>query len=193
MLENYALKYSTTVYPMYSGLHELERILIEYVDQYPGIRYRELLRMTNSSNGVLSYHLTELEKLNLIRAVRRKSMTRYYLINVPSEIAKVIAFTKSSTSRQILSFLVNNGPVTFYEICKTTQRCQSTIFWHLKRMLGENVIIKTQPRRDSNIINRPTCYDVDDRELVSEVLKAQKETFSDRVVNNYSQIFDELT
>ena len=193
MLENYALESSTTVYPMHSGLHELERRLVEYVDQYPGIRYRELLRMTNSSNGVLSYPLTELEKLNLIRADRRKSMTRYYLINVPSEIAKIIAFTKSSTSRQILSFLVNNGPVTFYEICKTTQRCQSTIFWHLKRMLVEKVIIKTQPRGDSNIINRPTCYDVDDRELVSEVLKVHKEEFSDRVVNNYTQIFDELS
>ena len=192
MLENYALESSTTVYPMYSGLHELERRLVEYIDQYPGIRYRELLRMTSSSNGVLSYHLTELEKLNLIKTDRRKSMTRYYLVNVPSEIAKIIAFTKSSTSRQILIFLVNNGPVTFYEICKTTQRCQSTIFWHLKRMLAEKVIIKTQPKGHSNIITRSTCYDVDDKALVSEVLQGGRNTFTDRVVTNYSQIFDEL-
>lgn len=192
MLKNCHLESRAAIYPIYSGLHELERTLVEHVAKYPGIRYRELLRMTNSSNGVLSYHLAELEKLNFIRADRRKSMTRYYLINVPSEVSKVIAFTKTSTAKQILSFMVNNGPVTFDEICKITQRCQSTIFWHLKRMLGDRVIVKTQPKVDSNIINKSTYYDVYDRALVSEVLNGHEETFTDRVVNNYSQIIDEL-
>ena len=59
-------------------------------------------------------------------------------------------------------------------------------------MLGDRVIVKTQPSVDSNIINKSTYYDVYDRALVSEVLNGHEETFTDRVVNNYSQIIDEL-
>jgi predicted transcriptional regulator len=46
----------------------------------PGIRYRELLRLSNLSNGVLTYHLALLEKSYLIQVDRNenKKITRYY-------------------------------------------------------------------------------------------------------------------
>ena len=37
--------------------HSTQDKIVKYVNEIPGIRYRELLRMTGLSNGVLSYHL----------------------------------------------------------------------------------------------------------------------------------------
>ena len=44
--------------------------IVKYVNEIPGIRYRELLRMTGLSNGVLSYHLRLLDNSGKIRVNR---------------------------------------------------------------------------------------------------------------------------
>jgi predicted transcriptional regulator len=60
-------------------------ILLRHINNTPGIRYRELLRLTGLSNGALAYHLRGLEKSSQIRVDRQKERrtTRYYLINIP--------------------------------------------------------------------------------------------------------------
>ena len=35
----------------------IEDTLLKHIEDYPGLRYRQLLRLTNIVNGVLSYHL----------------------------------------------------------------------------------------------------------------------------------------
>ena len=56
----------------------IQSTLLKHIEEYPGLRYRQLLRLTNIVNGVLSYHLKGLEKSNQIRVNRSKSKeTRY--------------------------------------------------------------------------------------------------------------------
>jgi predicted transcriptional regulator len=43
-------------------LDESKSILLKYINNCPGIRYRELQRATGFANGVLAYHLKILEK-----------------------------------------------------------------------------------------------------------------------------------
>ena len=43
-------------------------LLLEHIEKTPGIRYRELLRLTGLINGVLSYHLAVLERSKTIKA-----------------------------------------------------------------------------------------------------------------------------
>ena len=42
-------------------------LLLKHIEQTPGVRYRELLRLTGFVNGVLSYHLAALEKADVIK------------------------------------------------------------------------------------------------------------------------------
>jgi predicted transcriptional regulator len=53
-------------------------LLLKHIEQTPGIRYRELLRLTGLVNGVLTYHLAALERANVIKVNRESRMTRYY-------------------------------------------------------------------------------------------------------------------
>ena len=43
------------------------KLLLKIIDLSPGIRYRELLRITNLNNGTLSHHLSTLEKSSIIK------------------------------------------------------------------------------------------------------------------------------
>lgn len=42
-------------------------ILLRHIEENPGIRYRELLRMTGLANGVLTYHWPRLKRLTSSR------------------------------------------------------------------------------------------------------------------------------
>lgn len=50
-------------------------LLMKHIEQIPGIRYRELLRLTGLVNGVLSYHLSALERANVIKVNRESRIT----------------------------------------------------------------------------------------------------------------------
>ncbi|MDQ3948409.1 MAG: hypothetical protein M3218_04715 [Thermoproteota archaeon] len=55
---------------------------MEHIKQIPGVRYRELLRLTGFVNGVLTYHLAALEKANVINVDRKLRVTRYYPVTI---------------------------------------------------------------------------------------------------------------
>ncbi|MDQ4066167.1 MAG: hypothetical protein M3114_01110, partial [Thermoproteota archaeon] len=57
-------------------------LLLKHIKQIPGVRYRELLRLTGFVNGVLTYHLAALEKANVIKVDRILRVTRYYPVTI---------------------------------------------------------------------------------------------------------------
>ena len=147
--------------------------------------------MTNSCHGVLSYHLAELEKSNIIRADRKIRITRYYLSDIPSEVSKVIGYLHSSTPRQILLKLVKE-PCSFSELSKITEKASSTIYWHLKELIENKIISRTNAinTNESNITNRGIIYSVCDKSIVLDVLQKYSNFSMDKVIDNYSQIVD---
>ena len=53
--------------------------ILACINEYPGIRYRELFRLTGLSNGVLSFHLKKLRKSKKVNAKKLGyKVTRYY-------------------------------------------------------------------------------------------------------------------
>jgi predicted transcriptional regulator len=56
--------------------------LLARIEREPGIRYRELMRLTGLANGVLTYHLQALENARKIRVERRPRSTHYYPLTI---------------------------------------------------------------------------------------------------------------
>jgi predicted transcriptional regulator len=170
----------------YEELNYIETKLLQRVSENPGIRYRELLRLSNLSNGVLTYHLALLEKSCRIKVDRNenKKITRYYPNNVSIEETNIIGCIRQDATRQIISFILENDLCTFDEIVEHTKKAPSTISWHLKR-LKEAGIISIQHGYHH-------LYHVADREMVAEVLRKYKQSFIDKVVDNYTNIMEEL-
>jgi predicted transcriptional regulator len=169
-------------------LSDIQNKLIRHINEQPGIRYRELLRLSGLSNGVLTYHITNLEKSQQIIVDRnnKTKTTRYYSNYIPAEETDIIGCIRNNSARQIILFILDHDSCTFNEIIEYTKKAPSTISWHLKRLKAAGVI---------SILYTGHCqhiYKVRDFESVTNVLSKYKESFTDKIVNNYTEIMEDL-
>lgn len=160
-------------------------LILKHIEQTPGIRYRELLRLTGFVNGVLTYHLAALEKTNLIKVDRQSRVTRYYPANISDNHSSILKFIRHEPIREILIFILEHDMCTFQEIVEHTGKAPSTISTHLKRLKEARII---SVRRGEYL----QLYQVVRGELVAEVLSKYMPSFVDKVVNNYAELLDEL-
>ena len=167
---------------------DLQSKLIRYIKGQPGIRYRELLRLSGLSNGVLTYHITNLEKSRQIIADRNTNnkVTRYYPNGIPIEETDIIGHIRKNASRQIILFILEHDSCTFNEIVEYTKKAPSTISWHLKRLKDSGIISVFYTGRCQRL------YKVRDFESITNVLSTYKESFSDTIINNYTEIIEDL-
>ena len=191
--ENYALNSFTLLDPVPTdtGLHKHQQNLINIIEKNPGIRYRELLRSTNLSNGVLTYHLTELAGSNIINVERRRGVTRYYSVQISSEESRVISHIRNVISRKILLLIIERGSCTLSEIAVLTNKAPSTISWYLQRLLDANIIKKKSTSSDG-VYYKSRFYEVVNKILVLDMLSKYVESPFEKVVSNYSEIVEEL-
>lgn len=183
-------------------LPELQQKLLLFIDENPGIRYRELLRLINSSNGVLSYHIDKLEKMELVNVDRKSRITRFFPRNISNEIMVLLGILRNQTSYEIMKLLCERGPVSQSEIVKYTRKSASTISWYLKKLLEDNIIYIKNKQSTYNGNNelsykmqltgkRANFYDLSNRNLVSDVMnKASK--YIDSTLDNYSSVIGSL-
>ena len=160
-------------------------MLMKYIEQTPGIRYRELLRLTGLVNGVLSYHLSALERANLIKVNRESRITRYYPLNVSDKESSILKFVRHEPIRQILLFILEHDMCTFNEIVAHTGKAPSTVSSHIKRLRGAGIVLVRHGEYHQ-------LYRVVERDLIAEVLSNYSASFTDKVVDNYTEMLEEL-
>jgi predicted transcriptional regulator len=159
-------------------------ILLKSIEQNPGIRYRELLRTTGLVNGVLSYHLSALEKSDVIKVDRQPRTTRYYPVTVSDKEYSILKFVRQKPVRQIMLFLIERDICTFSEIVDHVRKAPSTVSLHLRR-LREGGLISIR-------YGEYQLYSLTNRDIVCEVLTKYNVSFTDRVVDNYEEMMEEL-
>jgi len=193
-----------SIYHNYSRLYFfgtlpiVQQNLLTCIDENPGIRYRELLRMTNSSNGVLSYHINKLEKMELVTVERRSRMTRIFPRNISNDITGLMGFLRNQTSYEIIKLVHDRGPISQQEIIKYTRKAASTISWHMKKLMRDNIVcinnkntiydecIDTAIQLPHKKVN---LYDLINRNIVNGLIYKTNNYF-DKSINNYSEIMD---
>jgi predicted transcriptional regulator len=166
--------------------NDIDVSLLACIDRNPGVRYRELLRIFHLGNGVLTYHLSILERIGKIRADRRKNkITRYYLTGVPDEDTYLIGQMKNKVSRQLILFILEHDRCTFGEIVENSGKAPSTISWHLNRLRDAGII-------SVSLGDRSQHYTIVDSREVKKILVIYKDAFLDKIVDNYIGIMDQM-
>lgn len=154
------------------------------IGQTPGIRYRELLRLTGLVNGVLTYHLAALEKLNVIRVDRAPRITRYYPVNVSERESAILKFVRHEPVSQIVRFILEHDTSTFNEIVNHTGKAPSTVSCHLRRLREAGII--------SVRCGEQHIYRLVDKDFVADVLSKYKASLLEKVVDSYTEMMEEL-
>ena len=183
---------------IFDNLPKAQQKLLECIDKNPGIRYRELLRMINSSNGVLSYHINRLEKMELVNVERRPRMTRLFPRNISNDITELMGFLRNQTAYEIIKLLHDRGSISQQEIIKYTRKAASTISWHMKKLMQDNIVCI----KDKNAIydegidvgiqiqhKKVNLYDLINKSIVNGLIY-KTNNYIDSSINNYSEIMD---
>jgi DNA-binding transcriptional ArsR family regulator len=172
--------------PITTSTTDTKLLLVEHIEKTPGIRYRELLRLTGLINGVLSYHLSALEKANVIKVDRQTRMTRYYPVTISDNESAILKFVRHEPVREILLFILEQEMCTFNEIVEHTGKAASTISSHLKRLKEAGIVLVRYGGENQHL------YRIRESDLVAEVLSKYTPSFVDKIVNNYSDMMEEL-
>jgi predicted transcriptional regulator len=165
---------------------DVKILILAQIAETPGIRYRELLRLTGLSNGALEYHLRILEKTNKVKVDRSDgNRARYYPIDIPTDESHIIGFIRNNVSRQIVTLVLEHELCTFNEILEHIKKAPSTLSWHLKRLSKAAIISVTYGQEYQ-------LYQVLDSKFVEEILCKYGESFRAQVTNRYYEIFERL-
>jgi predicted transcriptional regulator len=112
-----------------------------HIKKHPGIRYRQLLRLSGLANGVLSFHLKKLKKSKLVKVKKLGyNTTRYYPRAVKTADSDILDYLLDSTRRKIIFFLLEYNNCRFKEILHYIDRAPSTTSFHLQHLEHAGVI-----------------------------------------------------
>ena len=177
----------STIHHHQKKTNSVQDKIVKYVNEIPGIRYRELLRITGISNGVLSYHLNLLENSGKIRVNRvNNRVTRYFSYDVSPHETYLIGLLRQETSRKIIMYVLEKGTCGFNDIIIHTRKVPSTISWHMARLKAAN-IVKVLKQKES------TYYEIGmDRLILQDLLSKYKSSFTEKIVENYVDMINEF-
>lgn len=177
----------STIHHHQKKTNSVQDKIVKYVNEIPGIRYRELLRITGISNGVLSYHLNLLENSGKIRVNRvNNRVTRYFSYDVSPHETYLIGLLRQETSRKIIMYVLEKGTCGFNNIIIHTRKVPSTISWHMARLKAAN-IVKVRKQYEFNY------YEIGmDRLILENLLSKYKCSFTEKIVNDYIDMINEF-
>jgi predicted transcriptional regulator len=178
---------------MVAESHELRKKMLEVgirqklftlISECPGIHFRDAQRRTKTATGNLSYHLEHLVKAGLLETVRDGKYLRYYACNEMSfEQKGILEFVRRKTDRHILLFLLQNETSTNEQLSEILHLSPSTISWHIKKLVDANIL-------DAKAVGRKIIYSIRDSEFVSKVLIKYKESFLDKLVDRFVEMWE---
>jgi predicted transcriptional regulator len=169
------------------SLDERKSILLDHISNAPGIRYRELLKLSRFSNGVLFYHLTGLEEEGLIRVERKqaKKATRYYPNGISEIESATLSYLRHKPLREIILFILENHQCNFSDIVNYTGKAISTISSHIDYLKHEGII---SAKRSGQV----HIYRLANPELVENVASKYKMRLIDKSINTFIDMVDKL-
>ena len=125
-------------------------------------------------------------------------MTRLFPRNISNDMTALMGFLRNQTSYEIIKLLHDKGPISQQEIIKYTRKAASTISWHMKKLMHENIVCI----KDKNTIydegidvgiriqqTKVNLYDLINRNIVNGLIY-KTNNYIDSSINNYSEIMD---
>ncbi len=151
----------------------------------PGLHFRELQRRTKMANGQLKYHLGWLKDHSVIRTIADGQYLRFYTLEkIGANERTVLELSRQRSIRHILLHLLENGRDNHENIVNKLDLSPSTISWHLKKMVNAGILAK-------EVDGRKSYFSLCDPETVKGTLVKYRESFLDRMVDRFIEMWDE--
>jgi predicted transcriptional regulator len=119
---------------------ERQRVF-SFIQDHPGIHYRELERITGINRGTLAYHLEILSQTKKIIAARSPGYTRYFENNGKySGLEQKILSSLNNDRKNTILHVLLDSPATLAELSARLNISHSSVAWHMKRLCREGIV-----------------------------------------------------
>ena len=152
--------------------------------QNPGLHFREIQRRVDIATGALQYHVDYLKKKHLIYEKKEGKFSRFYAHQEEKIDEKLMNLLRQDQVRQIVLFLLTKRRATIKTIVKEMNVSASTTKFHLKKLLGAEVVIEKEQQGK-------TFYSLKEKESIMVLLINYKESFIDALVDSFVDIWEE--
>ena len=159
--------------------------LIGIISKNPGIKFREIMRATGMKNGVLSHHLTKLEKNGTVQVHRSTRQTRFYPLHITENESKIIKALRRETPRDIISNLILHENLEFNQIVKLVNKAPSTVSLYLSQLVEDGIV-------SIQFLERKKTYKIHDKTLVDKLIEDYRPSMLERPTAGLEDIINSL-
>ena len=121
---------------------ERKEVVLEIIEKNPGIRFNEIMRISNIRNGTLSHYVKKLEEENSIELERTPRVTRLYPAGIPEKEAKICKYLTMVSQKKMILFLLKKKTATSQEIREFIEKSPSVVSVNLNELFREKIIEK---------------------------------------------------
>ena len=119
-----------------------KQIILDIIQGNPGIRFNEIMKLSNIKNGTLSHYVKKLEDESSIELERTPRVTRLYPAGIDSREAKICKFLTIDTQRKLIMFLLGKKSASSVEIREFLKKSPSVVSVNLSQLFKEKIITK---------------------------------------------------
>ena len=116
--------------------------VLEIVEKKPGIRFNEIMRISNIKNGTLSHYVKKLADEGDIILEQSPRVTRMYPSGISKKETKICRHLTTPTQKNIILYLLKNKISTSIEIKDHLGKSPSVISVSLNELFKEKIISK---------------------------------------------------
>lgn len=118
-----------------------EITIIEKIKNNPGIRYRELAKITKIPNSTIGYYIKKIEKNQIIVTSRIDNSCRFFMPEFSEIQCRVITMLRGKNTKKIILAL-EKEEMTFSSLVKKLEVHSSTISVNLKKLISFGIVEK---------------------------------------------------
>ena len=118
------------------------QIVLDVIEKNPGIRFNEIMRITDIRNGTLSHYVKKLEDNGHIQLERTPRVTRAYPVGIDGHEATICKYLTMPTQRKLILFLLKKEVATSVEVRKFLGKSPSVVSVNLNELFRMKIINK---------------------------------------------------
>ena len=153
------------------------------IEENPGIRFNEIMRITDIRNGTLSHYVKKLEENGSIKLERTPRVTRAYPTGINSHEATICKYLTMPTQKKLILFLLKKEVATSIEIREFLKKSPSVISVNLNELFRAKIINKQYDIPSNK-------YSLKNSQEIKGVLKEYYPNLIDKLSENTIEIFD---
>lgn len=130
--------------------------IFSWIQNHPGIHFRELERQTGTNRGTLAYHLEILAQTHTILTARSSGHTRYFENDGKfSELEQKILSSLNNDRKSTILHVLLDAPATLAELSTSLVISSPSVAWHMKWLYRDGIVsIEKHGRQQKYCLNQ---------------------------------------